>query len=86
MTTRIPETIVMKEIGDFKPYKEEEKYKVLLSKDETLLIQKMRDLGYGSMTIHLVAGKIVRTQTTISELTKDAKKGTVTIALEVIEQ
>lgn len=70
-------------MSDFKPYEKEESYKVILSKDEALLIQKIRETGYGSITVHLVASKIVRTETISSELTKDAKKGIVTIALEV---
>ena len=73
-------------MSDFKPYEKEEKYKVLLSKDEALLIQKLRSTGYGSVTVHLVANKIARTETVSSELTKDAKKGTVTIALEVTSE
>jgi len=70
-------------MSDFKPYEKEESYKVILSKDEALLIQKIRETGYGAITVHLVANKIVRTETISSELTKDAKKGIVTIALEV---
>ena len=69
---------------DFKPYVEEETYKVVLSKDEALLIQKIRTVGYGNITTHIVANKIVRTETVNSELMKDRKKDTVTIALEVL--
>jgi hypothetical protein len=70
---------------EFKPYEKEEQYKVVLSKDEALLIQKLRETGYGSVTVHMVSNKIVRTETISSELTKDAKNSTVTIALEVVE-
>ena len=69
---------------EFKPYEKEETYKVVLSKDEALLIQKMREIGYGAITVHLVANKIVRVETVHSELAKDKKKEIVTIALEVV--
>lgn len=68
---------------DFKPYEKEETYKCELSKDEALLIQKIRDVSYGSVTTHIVAKKIVRTETINSELMRDKKGETVTIALEV---
>ena len=71
-------------MNDFEPYIEEQQYKVMLSKDEALLIEKIRNIGYGSITVHLVNKKIVRTESLISELTKDRKKDTVTIALEVM--
>jgi hypothetical protein len=69
---------------EYKPYLKEETYKVALSKDEALLIQRIREVPYGFVTAHLVAYKIVRTEVNSSELTKDRKKETVTIALEVI--
>jgi len=72
--------------SEFKPYVEERTYKVVLSMDETLLIQKLREMSYGSITVHLVNRKIVRTETVNSELTKDRKKETVTIALEVMDK
>jgi len=72
-------------MSDFKPYEKEEQYKVVLSKDEALLIQKLRETGYGSVTVHMVNHKIVRTETISSELTKDAREGKVTIALEVVD-
>ena len=72
-------------MSDFKPYVEEETYKVILSKDEALLVQKIRQVSYGSITTHIVANKIVRTETINSELMKDKKKDTVTIALEVLD-
>jgi hypothetical protein len=71
-------------MSDFKPYELEEKYKVVLSKDEALLIQKIRDTGYGSVTVHMVNKKIVRLETISSELAVDRKKESVTIALEVV--
>jgi hypothetical protein len=70
----------------YKPYAPEDTYKVLLTKDEALLIQKIRDVRYGSVTTHLVNRKIVRTETISSELTKDRKADSVTIALEVINE
>jgi len=66
---------------EYKPFTPEETYKVVLSKDETLLIQKIREIGYGSITVHLINHRIVRTDENISELTKDRKKETVTIAI-----
>ena len=71
-------------MNDFKPYVEEETYKVVLSKDEALLVEKIRDVSYGSITVHLVNKQIVRTETINSELTKDRKKDTVTIAVEML--
>ena len=70
-------------MSDFKPYEEDLFYKVVLSKDEALLIQRIRDTGYGSVTVHMVNKKIVRTETVDSELTKDRRKDIVTIAIEV---
>jgi MoaA/NifB/PqqE/SkfB family radical SAM enzyme len=72
-------------MSEFKPYKPEEMYKVVLSKDEVMLIQKMRDMKYGSLVIHFVGGKPVRTETTNSEMTNEAKDSKVTIEFEVIE-
>jgi hypothetical protein len=70
--------------SDFKPYVEERTYKVVLSMDEALLIQKLREMSYGAITVHLVNKKIVRTETVNSELTKDRKKEAVTIAVEML--
>lgn len=72
-------------MSDFKPFVPEETYKVVLSKDEALLVQKLRALKYGSVTVHMVNGKIVRLETISSELTADKKGETVTIALEVMD-
>lgn len=71
-------------MNTFKPYEKEDTYKVLLSRDETLILQKLRGIGYGTMTIHMVAGKPVRTEITNSEMVKDAKGESITIAYEVI--
>lgn len=71
-------------MSDFKPYEPEETYKVVLTKDEALLIQKIRAVGYGSVTVHLASNKIIRLETVHSELAKDKKGEVVTIALEVI--
>ena len=68
---------------EFKPYEKESTYKCELSKDEALLIQKVRNIGYGQVTAHMVAGKIVRTEEVRSELSKE-NKDTVTIAFEVL--
>jgi hypothetical protein len=71
-------------MADFRPYVPEEKYKVVLSKDEVLLIQKIRSIGFGSVTAHISANKIARTETSISELSKDKGKDAFTISFEVI--
>lgn len=71
-------------MSDFKPYEKENMYKCTLTKDEALLVQKIRDISYGSVVVHLVNKKIVRTETVDSELTKDRKGAEVTIAFEVI--
>lgn len=71
-------------MSEFKPYIPEDTYKVVLTKNEALLIQKIREISYGAVTVHLVNKKIVRTETTNSELTRDQEKDEITIALEVI--
>lgn len=72
-------------MSDFKPYEPEEMYKVVLSKDEVLLIQRMREIKYGSIVIHFVKGKPIRTETTNSEMTNEAKENKITVEYEVIE-
>lgn len=72
-------------MSDFKPYEPDNMYRVVLSKDEVLLIQKMRDMKYGSLVIHFVNGKPVRTETTNSEMTNEAKENKITVEYEVIE-
>ena len=71
-------------MNEFKPHTTEELYICELTKDEALLIQRIRDMNYGSITVHLVNKKIVRTETVDSELMKDRKNDSVTIAFEVI--
>lgn len=71
-------------MSEFKPFESEPCYKVVLSKDEALLIQKIRSTGYGSITVHIVNNKVIRTETVSSELTKDRNKESVTIAYEVV--
>lgn len=71
-------------MSDFKPYVPEDTYKVVLTKDETLLIQKLRETKWGSITVHLAGGRIIRLETVSSELAKDKKDEKITIALEVI--
>jgi hypothetical protein len=73
-------------MSDFKPYEKENIYKCELSKDEVLLIQKIRAISYGSITTHIVKNRIVRTETINSELSKDKGEEAITIALEVIEK
>lgn len=69
--------------NEFKPYEKEETYNVLLSRDEALIIQRLRSVKYGTMMIHMVAGKPVRIEITNSEMIKDAKGESITIAYEV---
>lgn len=69
---------------EFKPYEQEKKYKCILTKDETLLIQKIREVKFGSIIIHKAGGNIVRTETTSSEMMKDIRDGNVKIAIETI--
>lgn len=73
-------------MSDFKPYEKEQEYKVVLTKDEALIIQRMRAIKYGSIVVHFVAGKPKRTEITNSEqMNEPGFKGeVVTIALEVI--
>ena len=72
-------------MSDFKPYEKPESYKVVLTKEEALLIQKIRSLGYGSVTAHVVNKRIVRTEEIRGELTINAVKNEiVTIALEIL--
>ena len=72
-------------MSDFKPYEPDNMYRVVLSKDEVLLNTKMRDMKYGSLVIHFVNGKPVRTETTNSEMTNEAKENKITVEYEVIE-
>ena len=69
---------------EFKPYEKEKSYKCVLSRDEALLIQKIRDVKFGSVVVHKAGGNIVRTETTSSEMMKDARDGRVEIAIETI--
>jgi hypothetical protein len=71
-------------VSDFVPYKPEDTYKCELNHAEATLIQKIRDIGYGSIKVHVVNRKIIRTETTHSELSEDDKGKEITIALEVI--
>ena len=71
-------------MSEFKPYEQQESYTVVLTKDEALLIQRMRELNFGSITVHLVNGGMVRTETTDSELSKKRREDTVTIAVEIL--
>lgn len=70
---------------NFKPYEKEDEYKVVLTKDEALLIQRLRKAQWGSITVHLVNGKIVRIETISSELVQDTKNENISIAMEIIK-
>jgi hypothetical protein len=71
-------------VSEFKPYEAEKTYTCDLNHAEATLIQRIRNIGYGSIKVHIVNKKIVRTETTHSELTEDDKGKEITIALEVI--
>ena len=58
----------------FAPYTPEKHYKAILTQDEAVLLQEIRKIGFGSVTIHLSAGKIIRIETTNSMLVKDVDK------------
>lgn len=69
---------------EFKPYEKEKSYKCVLSRDEALLIQKIRDVKFGSITVHKAGGNVVRTEATSSEMMKDIRNDNVKIAFETI--
>jgi hypothetical protein len=69
---------------DFKPYEPELKFNALVTKEEALLIKKIREIGYGSVTIHLVNKKIIRFEITSSELVKDIDNNKIKVVLEEI--
>ena len=56
---------------EFKPYEPEAKFEALITKEEAVLLKKLREIGYGSVTVYVVNKKIVRFETTTSELIKD---------------
>jgi len=58
---------------------------VQLSKDELMIIQKLRGIKYGSITVHIVAEKPVRMETTNSEMVRDQEESNITIAFEVVK-
>ena len=69
---------------DFKPYEPEAKFNALINKEEALLLKKIREIGYGSVTVHLVNKKIIRFEINTSELIKDIDNNKVKIVLEEI--
>lgn len=72
---------------EFKPYEKDPMYKCNITRDEALLLQKIRDVKFGSITVHKAGNKIVRTETKASELMKDTREKRVEIAIEtIIEQ
>jgi len=56
---------------DFKPYEPETKFEAQITKEEAVLLKKLREIGYGSVTVYVVNKKILRFETTTSELIKD---------------
>lgn len=70
--------------NQFKPYEKEPRYKCEISRDEALVIQKIRNIKFGTVIVHLSGGDITRTETNKSELMTDSRKGNVTIAIETV--
>jgi len=66
----------------FEPHIPEKEYKVILSGKETLLIQKIRSVSFGSLKIHMAGGNIVRTETITGELTENWNDEEISIALD----
>jgi hypothetical protein len=71
-------------MSEFKPYEPEKMYRCELSRDEALMIQKIREVKYGQVIVHKAGGNIVRTETTSSELMKDIRGEKIEIAIETI--
>lgn len=69
---------------EFKPYEPETKFNALITKEEALLLKKIREIGYGSVTVHLVNKKIIRFEINTSELIKDLDPNKLKIVLESI--
>lgn len=59
---------------EFKPYETPIKHKVEVTPEEALLLKKIKEINYGQVTIHLVNKKIIRFETTTSELVKDIQE------------
>lgn len=55
----------------FVPYEPEKHYKAILTKDEAVMLEEIRKVGFGTVTIHISAKKIIRLETTNSILVKD---------------
>lgn len=60
------------------------RYVVEVSKEEALLLQKLRSIKFGSIKVHIVETKIIRTETTDSELMKEKESEPITISIETI--
>ena len=60
------------------------RYVVEVSKEEALLLQKLRSIKFGSIKVHVVETKIIRTETTDSELMKEKEHDAITIPVKSI--
>ena len=71
-------------MSDFKPYEKEKEYRIVVSQDELVLIQKTREVQFGAVKAMMSGGRITRIETSMSELTKDIEDTKVEIAFETI--
>lgn len=62
-----------------KPYVEEEKVMVELTKTEALAIQELRKFSYGQIIIHKANGKVIRVAPNTSKLIKEDQELTIPI-------
>lgn len=60
------------------------RYVVEVSKDEALLLQKLRSIKFGSVKVHIVDSKLIRTETTDSEILKEKNDDAITIQVKTI--
>lgn len=68
-------------MNDFKPYQAQpDIFIVKCTREEALLVQKLRTIKFGSVKIHVVDSKLIRTETTDSEILKDKINDEITIA------
>ena len=60
------------------------KYVIELTKEEALLLQKIRSIKFGSVKAHIVESKVVRIETTDSELMSEKSKEAIIIKVESV--
>lgn len=58
-------------MSNFKPYESPKLENYKISKEELYLIQKLRNVGYGNIKVHVVNHKIIRIEISTSELLTD---------------